>query len=489
VAHINGSAYGALTNKLNVTGTSPTGLKYYSNDTRIVTALRASIAASKTVNLTEGAPSTRVNFTINVTNTGEVTLNPVKVVDTIPTGLDYVSSNGTHVGNTVTWTNIGPMTAGQLKRLYLVAHINGLAYGPLNNTVNVTGTPPTGDDVTAHASRIVTAKRASIEVNKTSNVSSGYAGRYVNFTLKVTNTGEVTLNPTKVVDTLPYGMIYISSNGTAVGNVVTWNNIGPLTAGQIKKLYLVAQINGSVIGPMYNAVDVEGKPPTGNNVTNSSSAEVIALAGFPSIKVMKDADPTKAVYMQNVTFTIEVANSGNSALNPVKVIDILPAGLTYTSDDRGGSASGKTITWNNVGPLAIGTSTSIHMIAFVDGDKFGTLTNYVNATGKPATGNNVTDNDTAVVDALYNPNIEIIKTALPDSAGPGDNVTFIINATNTGNIPLPTVRVVDILPVGMVYVSDNRSGTASGNVITWNNVGPLARNQSTYIRLNATVIL
>jgi uncharacterized repeat protein (TIGR01451 family) len=483
VARINGSAYGVLTNIVNVTATSPTSLKYYANDTRSVTALRASVDASKAVNLTDGSPSTNVNFTINVTNTGEVTLNPVQVVDTIPNGLDYVSSNGTHVGNTVTWTNVGPLTPGQLKSRYLVAHINGLVYGPLNNTVNVTG----GYNVTAHASRIVTAERASIEVNKSSNVSSGFAGTYVNFTLNVTNTGEVNLDPVEVVDTLPYGMIYISSNGTDVGNVVTWDNIGPLIAGQFKKLYLVAQINGSVVGPMYNTVNVTGTPPHGNNVTNSSSKEVIGLAGAPSIMVNKDADPTEAIYMQNITFTIEVTNTGNSALDPVKVIDVLPDGLTYLSDDSGGSAAGKTITWNNVGPLAFGASTFIHMIAFVDGDKFGYLTNYVNATGKPEVGSNVTDNDTAVVEALYNPNMEIVKTAMPDTAGPGDNVTFIINVTNTGNIPLSTVRVVDILPVGMVYVSDNRSGSVSDNVITWSNVGPLARDQSTYISLNATV--
>jgi uncharacterized repeat protein (TIGR01451 family) len=68
-------------------------------------------------------------------------------------------------------------------------------------------------------------------------------------------------------------------------------------------------------------------------------------------------------------------------------------------------------------------------------------------------------------------------------------VTFIINTTNIGDVPLSTVKVVDILPISMVYVSDNRSGTVSYNMITWNNVGPLDVNQSTYISLNATVTL
>lgn len=489
VAHINGSAYGVLTNKLNATATSPTGLKYYANTTRDVTAQHASISASKTANLSQGAPSTSVNFTINVSNTGQVTLNPVSIVDALPTGLDYVSSNGTHIGNTVTWSNIGPMNAGQMKSLFLVAHINGLAYGPLNNTVNITGTPPTGDQVTANASRIVTAMQASILINKTSNVSSAVVGNRVNFTINVTNAGEVALNPTKVVDTLPYGMVYISSNGTAIGNVVTWNNIGPLSVGQSKNLYLVAQLNGSIIGPLYNYVNVTGTPPTGNPITNESTKEVTVLANAPSIAVIKDADLTEVVYLDNITFTIEVTNSGSSALSPVKVVDILPTGLTYASDDRGGSVLGKNITWNNVGPLAVGATTFIHIVALVDGDKFGSLVNHVNATGKPALGNNVTDSAVAVVEAHSHPNISIIKTATPKTVGPGGNVTFIINATNIGDVPLSTVRVMDVLPISMVYVSDNRSGTVSYNMITWNNVGPLEVNQSTYISLNTTVTL
>jgi uncharacterized repeat protein (TIGR01451 family) len=127
--------------------------------------------------------------------------------------------------------------------------------------------------------------------------------------------------------------------------------------------------------------------------------------------------------------------------------------------------------------------------ASVDGDQFGFLTNNIEGFYHTLDGLNLNNSRSAVVEALYNPGISITKNATPTTAGPGDNVTFIINATNTGNIPLPMVRVVDVLPVSMVYVSDNRNGTASGNLITWSNVGPLAVRQSTYIRLNATVSL
>jgi hypothetical protein len=48
---------------------------------------------------------------------------------------------------------------------------------------------------------------------------------------------------------------------------------------------------------------------------------------------------------------------------------------------------------------------------------------------------------------------------------------------------------VDILPVMMTYVSDNRSGNVTDSVITWENLGPLGVNNSTYIELKAKVAI
>ncbi len=484
VAHINGSAYGVLTNTVNATGTPPTGDSVTNLSSRNVTALRASIAVNKTSNVAQGAPSTNVNFTLNVTNTGQVTLSAVKVVDTIPYGLNYVSSNGTPAGNVVTWPDIGPLNAGQSKKLYLVAHINGSAYGILANKVNVTSTSPTGLNYSANDTRNVTALRASIAVNKTANLTQGAPSSNVNFTLNVTNTGEETLSPVKVVDTIPYGLNYVSSNGTSAGNVVTWSNIGPMSPGQSKNLYLVAHINGSAYGVLTNKVDVTGTPPTGLNHTANDTRSVTALRA--SIAVNKTSSHAVAPVCTNVTFTLNVTNTGQVILSPVRAVDTIPYGLNYVSSN--GTPAGNVVTWSNIGPMSPGQSKNLYLVAHINGSALGNLTNLVNVTGTSPTGLNYSANDTRKVTAYY-PNINITKNATPKTVRPGDNVTFIIKVINIGNIPLSTVRVVDVLPNSMVYVSDNRSGMALGNVITWNNLGPLAVNQSTYISLNAKVTL
>jgi len=103
-----------------------------SSDCADVTIKVPDIMVSKTASLTTGRPCNNVTFTIVVTNTGEVSLDPV-VTDTIPPGMSYVSAdpaadsvvenaNGTW---TVVWEdNLDVSGPGNSTTILLVAHID-----------------------------------------------------------------------------------------------------------------------------------------------------------------------------------------------------------------------------------------------------------------------------------------------------------------------------------------------------------------------------
>ena len=57
--------------------------------TENVTAETASISISKKASPSSGAPSTNVDFTINVTNTGMVRLDHIKVVDQLSSRSEF----------------------------------------------------------------------------------------------------------------------------------------------------------------------------------------------------------------------------------------------------------------------------------------------------------------------------------------------------------------------------------------------------------------
>lgn len=95
------------------------------------------------------------------------------------------------------------------------------------------------------------------------------------------------------------------------------------------------------------------------------------------------------------TFNINITNTGETPLDPVKVEDTLPVGMSYVFDSKGGLAQGLNITWHNIGHLEIGASTKIKLVTRIDPGTTGWLENFVAVTGTPPTGYNVKDNDTA----------------------------------------------------------------------------------------------
>ncbi|MGC9514831.1 DUF7507 domain-containing protein, partial [Methanocrinis sp.] len=346
----------------------------------------------------EGVPSTNVTFLINVTNTGQVNFTEVEVVDVLPYGLDKISYNrsGSVDGQNVTWILSG-LNVSESKFIELVAQINSSKSGNLTNKVTATGVQPSGDKVTANDSENVTVFIPSISVNKTAYPESGSNGTRVNFTIKVTNTGNATLNPVIVTDALPEGLDYVSSTGSFnnSSNNVTWN-LGTLDKSKPKMVYLEARINRSGPGILTNLVSVEGKPEFGYNATDNDSI-AIPVTIPPMISVNKTAYPESGSNGTRVNFTIKVTNTGNATLNPVILTDALPEGLDYVSSTGSFDNSSNNVTWN-LGTLDKSEPRVVYLIARINSSTFGDLTNFVEVEGKPMSGNNVTAKDSADVD-------------------------------------------------------------------------------------------
>ncbi len=445
--------------------------------------VNASINATKIAFPDSGVPSTNIEFTIKVTNTGNVTLNPVEANDTLPGGLSYISDNqsGKVSGKVVTWSNLGTLEPGESRCISLVAHVDGGIFGRLTNQVNVIGKPPVEGNVTNNTTENVTAFKPGIEVIKTADPTFGSPSSNFNFTLLVKNSGNASLPHVFVSDLLPTGMSYVSSSSgsTQSGQTVSWSDIGPLGSGDRKLLWIVAHIDGPVSGvqTLTNRVEVQGKPEHGQNVTNSSTADVRVQEA--AISVTKTADPTFGSPSTNVTFTLFVKNSGSSSLPHVFVSDLLPNGMSYVSSSVGSTHSGQTVSWSDIGPLGPGASKVLWIVAHIDGPVSGirTLTNRVDVEGKPEHGQNVTNGSTADVKA-EGANIMVRKTAYPTFGSPSTNVNFTLVVNNTGSTLLPHVFVTDLLPAGMSYVSSSSGSTQSGQTVSWSDIGPLISGDS-----------
>jgi len=209
-----------------------------------------------------------VIYKIEVSNGVEVDdATGVVVIDTLPTGLTYVSSTNGGVWDpntrTITW-NLGDLKCGSNFTLYVNATVTSdAAAQTLNNTASATD-DQMESPVSATASIYVPS--ADLVLTKTVNNTKPVVKDIVVFTLIVNNHGPDTSTNVQVADKLPQGLTFVkytASTGTYDPATGIWT-IGDLKNGE------TAWIN------ITSAVDQVG------NITNNAS--VTSLTYDPNIE-------------------------------------------------------------------------------------------------------------------------------------------------------------------------------------------------------------
>jgi len=177
----------------------------------------------------------------------------------------------------------------------------------------------------------------------------------------------------------------------------------------------------------------------------------------PTIAVAKVGNRLIAAPGETITYTIYYNNTDTGLARFVWVNDTLPAGVDYVSSSVPySSVSGSTYVWTltNVLPLTANSlSITVQVTAAtVDGQVLGnTVTlDYTDQLLRPLPRSQGWANTT-----ISRPMITVAKVAAPNSAQPGDLVTFTIYYNNTGSAAAGSVSIKDTLPGGMTYVGSS----------------------------------
>lgn len=447
------------------------------SDDEIVRVRATDVQVTKSVDNPTAAEGDTVVYSISVTNNGPSRATNITVEDNLPTGLTYVSDNAATLIDSATnvttynpatgvWS-VGLLNAGSSLTLEITTTINAGTTGTtLNNTATITNVEE-GDTNSANDDDSATIAVSGLDLSLTKAVDNPApnVGDTVVYHIVVVNNGPANATGVVVTDdfnTLP-GLSYISDNSAS--SSTTYNSatgewtIGNLASGATIDLFISAQVQASAVGTaVTNTAAITDVDQPDSNPTNNEDDAVIGV-GTLDIEVEKVVDNPAPSTGDNVTYTITVTNNGPSNATGIILDENLPldgVSLTYVSDTPSQGTftpvpAGST--WA-VGNLASGASATLQLTVTVnitDGSIVNTAS--LNSVDQPDS-NPDNNTDTATI-VLGGTDLAVDKTVDNTTPEQGGSVTYTIVATNNGPVDATNVVVVDILPPGITYISDN----------------------------------
>jgi len=383
------------------------------------------------------------------------------------------------------WTQIaGPSTIGFTDPTSPTTAVTGTIPGIYTLQWNVTN----GNcAVSSDTMTLTILAVADLELTKGVTPTTGSIGDVVTFNINVFNNnalgGSATATNVAIRDHIPLGFALVAGSVTSGGiynvgdNTITWSGI-TIPSGSILNLSFKATVLGG--GSYVNTAEVVASDqfdpdstPNNQNPAEDDQDSAEVKLDIADLSLKKTVSPSTVSINDNVIFTISVANSGPNNATGITVIDKLPPGYTYVSDNGGGKYNNQTGIWN-VGNLNNGNSLTLQITAKVNvvtsvNDYFNTAeietAHQFDPDSTPGNGLPEDDMASATV-SLKAADLELTKSVSPTSAAAGEQVNFTINVVNKGPGNATGVAVKDIIPVGYVLIPGSVSSGGTYQVAT-----------------------
>ena len=368
-----------------------------------------------------------VTFTINVTNNAGVDATNVTVSDVVPAGFEFVGSSASGYDNKTGLLTIPVIKAGE--SYVFTITLKTLINGTLSNVANVSCSE--NDTVKSSKADVDVVTVVNLTVEKIADSDDATIGDVITFTIIVTNNGPCDANNIKVIDILDDELRLISGNLTTT--------IPFLASGNSTKI--IVKVQTTVNGTYMNHVNVTCDE---NDTVKSANASVHVYN--TDLKINKTANASAVVLNDNLNYTIAVKNHGKSSATNIVITDALDSAFEFVDAGGNYTRDGQNVIWT-IDKLASEETTTVWIV--VKALSNGTIENtaHVNCSEE-----GTVKNSTSTVQVLY-PNMDIKTTANDEFVYSGNQTSFTINITNTGEAELTDIFINNNIPEGLIYDS------------------------------------
>ena len=435
---------GKITNEAIARGYLFDGPNVESNRATVTTPIeqpRSGISFEKTVDrkqLTgnEAKAGAKLTYSFKISNTGNIAINDIAIDDDLP-GLSDISidwkghDRSLPAGSSVTGTATYTVTQEDVDA------------GKVENTATVTGTDSHGGPLTASSSASTGIERnAAIETVKTADKASitgdaAKPGTEIRYTVKVTNTGNVTLRNVTCDDSMRgIGRIALDRTQLAPGETATGTASHVITQSDIDS------------GVVTNTASSSADAPDASKAVSNESTVTTNIERTPRLTLAKTTERThipadEARAGEKITYELILENAGNATVSDIDIADALADNGTLRIEWGSKTA-------HSLAPGETVKATATHTVTEADIDA-GIAENTAKAGGKAPDGKPIESNAAKAATTIEKrkPSIALVKTGTErvsgDDVKPGTEIEFRFDIENNGNATLKGIAIDDVL--------------------------------------------
>nr|WP_121270619.1 gliding motility-associated C-terminal domain-containing protein [Pedobacter schmidteae] len=500
---LNPGAAGNIINTASVLPAEPQGSGSNSSVNANVTS-SSGIVVSK-AGLSSAAAGDAITYRIEVGNNGPSNATGVQVADLVPAALTNVSwtsqpqggavitSGATGLGNNINLIANVPAGAQHKVILNVTGTVKPDYAGSITNTVVATPQEAGSTPVQAQAVTGINSKPVFTIVKN--GPATAIAGNAIAYTIIVRNTGPSNSLNTVITDNIPSGINNVAwtssvTDGTAsitAGTSGTGNALsltGNFNANSTVQINVTGTVSSGLLGSIINSATVT---PAEAGVVPVTSNEVKTSVNTKSGLTIAKNGPSSVISGSNITYTIEIGNTGPSdALNAV-ITDLIPAEIqnpswtTATTGDviivSGGTGNGNSLqTVANI-PAGTGNKVVITITGKASAAYNGSVTNIASVTASEQNSASPQSSVTTTINRL--PAVSITKNG-PSSVISGASISYSIDVINTSTADAQNLEIKDLVPseisaiswtavtTGAATVNGIASGTGNNIILTGN---------------------
>ncbi|WP_068773365.1 DUF11 domain-containing protein [Paenibacillus sp. FJAT-26967] len=432
------------------------------------------VTVVKTANAPDASVGDVITYTITALNNGITNVTGVIVTDPIPAGSTFVPGsvllNGSPLpaANPVNGVPAGTIAPGAVATVSFRITVTSLPAPPqLSNQARVSFTSGAFSGSSFSDTLVLPLYQAILNLTKSANSKNATIGDTIVYTVLVENTGNIAAT-TSLSDPIPAGSDFVPNsvniNGIPVPGASPAAGIalGPIAPGAVSAVtfqVMATSLPSPAVLSNQAAAAFTFQHPDGRILSGSAVSNVVTIpVSAPNVSASKSVSAADAVFGDVLTYTIVAANNGIEPVANVIVTDPIPAGTAFVpgSVTINGAPSpiSNPASGVSVGVIAPGSSTAVTFQVSVTSLPVPPL--LVNQAAVSFTSGvfSGTSYSEQISIPVYQPLLQLAKSANTASATVGDTLTYTIQAANTGNIAAQVI-LTDPIPAGSEFIANS----------------------------------